>query len=668
MRSYSLLFSFIITTFCISAQSKHFIYFKDKGIQPSDVLSKNSESFFSAKSLLTERAVERRRRAMGENYITYEDIPVNEEYVAELENYNVKIVHRLKWFNAVSALLSGEKLRLIKHLNFVKKVERVAIIKNFYPEDYEILSAGKTRRLAKLGGIDYGPSYAQLQVSEIPAVHRMGFSGKGVLIGLLDTGFKWKNNPAVENVKVLGEHDFVFGDNITENETGDDTYQHNHGSYVLSIAGAKLEGQLVGPAFNSSFYLAKTEDIRSEKRIEEDNYAAGLEWLESRGVDITSSSLGYSEFDDSLDSYTYSDMDGKTTIVAKAAEFAFQRGVVTVTSAGNEGNKNLNYIVSPADGVNILSAVAVSSSGRIASFSSRGPTFDGRIKPDLMAMGTSTAFAFPTGQVGFGGGTSFSAPILCGITALLLEAYPHLTNNQVRSIMLESGDRTANPDTAYGYGIASALKAVTFPNVEQIGNSLRLHKIFADTSGIIKNSISIEYSTNSMASQSASLTNSDSIHYYFDFPNVADSDTFAFHFNYYDMSGKSFHEPLMGDYKLPAGSLIIKYQLEENLPEVRLPADKDLLSNSFPNPFVPVLHSRLKVNIVAKEQKYAQVNIFNSLGQKVNSIFNGLVQSGTTVLNWDGRNASGSGCASGAYIIELKLGDEYFRQKMMLIR
>ena len=292
------------------------------------------------------------------------------------------------------------------------------------------------RQPDNLFDFDYGPSFGQLQLSDVPAVHSKGITGEGVLLGLLDTGFNWKNHESLKDATVVAEYDFIFKDEITANDSLDNLRQHDHGTLVFSIAGGFKEGSLIGSAFGSDFILAKTEDIRSEKHIEEDNYAAALEWMESYGVDITSNSLGYSTFDPQEFSYTYSDMDGKTTIVTKAAELAFRRGVVTISSAGNEGALSWRYITAPADGINTLGIGAVDNSNQLASFSSRGPSFDGRIKPDVVTQGVGVYCAAAGNFSGYitASGTSVSAPIASGVAALLLSAYPHLKNTQVRSI------------------------------------------------------------------------------------------------------------------------------------------------------------------------------------------------------------------------------------------
>ncbi len=271
--------------------------------------------------------------------------------------------------------------------------------------------------------------------------------------------------------------------------------QADHGTYVFSIIGGYKDSVLIGASYGSSFILAKTEDIRSETHVEEDNYAAALEWMENLGVDVTSSSLGYNTFTSGT-SYTYADMNGKTTIVTRAAELAFQRGVVTITAAGNEGNTKWRYIIAPADGFNTMAVGAVNSDNIVAAFSSRGPTYDGRIKPDVVAMGVNVYGASTNGPdlYTYGSGTSSATPIAGGIAGLLLSAFPHLSNVQVRDIFHETSDNSEDPDNDRGYGLLSAAKAISFPNLQNLNGNYILHKAFIDSFPV--SDVNFHYTTN----------------------------------------------------------------------------------------------------------------------------------------------------------------------------
>ena len=215
-------------------------------------------------------------------------------------------------------------------------------------------------------------------------------------------------------------------------------------------------------------------------------------------VDITSNSLGYSTFDPPEYSYTYSDMDGKTTIVTKAAELAFRKGVVTISSAGNEGNTSWTDITAPADGINTLGIGAVDNSNQLASFSSRGPSYDGRIKPDVVAQGVGVYCAAAGDSSGYitASGTSVSAPIACGVAALLLSAYPHLKNTQVSSILTETADNSSSPNNERGYGLLSAVKAIEFPNLDASDGTFILNKMFLTNDNIFPQTVYVHYSTN----------------------------------------------------------------------------------------------------------------------------------------------------------------------------
>ncbi|RMG31275.1 MAG: hypothetical protein D6732_14940, partial [Methanobacteriota archaeon] len=383
------------------------------------------------------KALERRARIGLKNLIDFDDLPLSGRYLNQLENAGIKIENKLRWFNAVSAYLNPGEYKRVKNFEFVKAIEPVRKVKILHPTDsppHRVLSK------SRMFGLDYGPSLTQLDLSDIPVLHDLGITGKGIRIGILDSGFDWKNQKSTQNANIIDEYDFVFKDNITSNEAEDNPSQHNHGTLVLSTIAGMDEGNLIGAAFDAEFVLAKTENISSETHAEEDNYAAALEWFEALGVDISTSSLGYSEFDPTEFSYTYDDMNGKTTIVTRACEKAFQKGMVTVTSAGNEGNSAWHYITAPGDGFNTITVGAVNYDNILASFSSRGPTADGRIKPDIVTMGVSVFAADARlKDYAYFSGTSLSAPIAAGICALVLSEFPYLTNKQLRQIILEAG-------------------------------------------------------------------------------------------------------------------------------------------------------------------------------------------------------------------------------------
>lgn len=311
----------------------------------------------------------------------------------------------------------------------------------------------------------YGPSKAQLDRINVWPLHAMGFDASGVRLGILDAGFRWRTATSLKTRRVVSEYDYVFHDSITSNQSGDDPGQDNHGTATFSTAAGYAPDSLVGPAFNATIYLAKTEDVRSEHHIEEDNYAAALEDMERAGVDITSSSLGYFTFDAPDTSYSLADLNGRTTTVARAAQRAQRLGVLVVTAMGNNGTDTLNpYVESPADADSILSVGALNPDNTLAGFSARGPTSDGRLKPEICAPGVDV-WTQAVDRTKFGGtfqfdaGTSFATPLVAGACCLIKQAHPEATAQQIRSAIMKTGSNAFVPDTAMGWGRINAYAA-----------------------------------------------------------------------------------------------------------------------------------------------------------------------------------------------------------------
>jgi hypothetical protein len=511
---------------------------------------------------------------------------------------------------------------------------------------------------------DYGPSFDQLQLSDVPAVHSKGITGKGVLLGLLDTGFNWKNHESLKDATVVAEYDFIFKDESTENDTSDIPGQHSHGTLVFSIVGGFKEGSLIGSAFGSDFILAKTEDIRSEKHIEEDNYAAALEWMESYGVDITSSSLGYNTFDSPEFSYTYKDMDGKTTIVTKAAELAFRRGVVTISSAGNEGALPWFYILAPADGINTIAIGAVNQENQVASFSGHGPSYDGRIKPDVVAKGVGVYCANAEDFSAYftRSGTSVAAPIASGVAALLLSAYPHLKNTQVRSIFFESADNNLSPDNERGYGLVSAVKAIQFPNLDAAGNTFLLNKMFLSNDNINPQTVTVYYSTNGVDYTQKQMVFDGNLKYTFQLPYLFNDELVDFYFTYEDNTDASFRDPVSSNYRFYYGSLDISLNTDLK----RTYADY-IVSEPYPNPFYPLQSTFTSVSIKSSGNENLTIRIIDPLGQEV-GYFNTITTDGENRFDWFGKLDNGVWLASGVYYFLIDLNGKKFSRNLVLLR
>ena len=634
------------------------IYFKDKGINPSQTLSKTSALYKGALSNLTERAIERRKKLLGDEIISYEDLPIRNKYIDILNSLGVKIVHKLTWFNAVSAYIDDSQLTTIRELPFVVKVEPVKVMK-FKRNMIEQSGLEKSNDASEL---NYGSSFTQLNLMDVPIVHSKGFIGEGVIIGLLDTGFRWRDHESLINADVIAEYDFIFDDSITANQPEDTPSQDSHGTSVFSEVGGFKDSTLIGASYGSSFILAKTEDIRSETHVEEDNYAAALIWMENYGVDITSSSLGYSEFDTSTYSYTYEDMNGETTIVTKACELAFSKGVVTITAAGNEGNTLWHYITAPGDGFNTITVGAVYSSNKVTSFSSRGPTYDGRIKPDILAQGSGvfavSASGFTRYNTGFAG-TSAAAPLACGVVGLLLSAHPYLTNVQVRDILLRTADNFSSPDNNRGYGLVSAAKAINYPNVQIDNSNNIIHKIFINDYAVDPTTVEINYSVDGPDYVQQNMSFEGTFKYNFVLPTFNDGDSVEFYFTYSDSSGTNYREPSDRNYMFTYGGKFVTLT-----PEINNVPTSYVLSQNYPNPF----NGQTKINFVSSGKQSAELIVYDILGQKIRILFNSVPGVGLNTISWDGKNEDGLGVSSGVYYYVLKIGDDYFSKKMVLLK
>jgi subtilisin family serine protease len=430
------------------------VFFRDKGEQePSAAAAARSAS---------PRALSRRALRGTRAATTFEDLALPRAYVAAVESRVLKLRHELRWLNAVSAVATTDQLAALEALPFVSRIEPVRTFARGPAEPSTDVPARAARRetAASPHAINYGASFAQLQQIGVPALHDRGLNGQGVVVAVLDAGFDNLAHEVFATAKILATHDFVNGDDDVGD--GRDRGNGSHGTATLSVLGGYREGELVGPAFGASFLLAKTEDTTSETPIEEDNWAAAAQWAEALGADVISSSLGYTTFDRGYTSYSWEDMDGVTAISTRAAEMATARGVVVVNSAGNDGlDRQHNTLGAPSDGAHVIAVGAVTSSGERASFSSVGPSADGRVKPDVAAQGQLVKVAGSrAGQYQLSSGTSFSCPLTAGVVALLLQAHPDYTVDDVLAVLRGTAKSAARPDNLLGYGILDAVAAV----------------------------------------------------------------------------------------------------------------------------------------------------------------------------------------------------------------
>jgi len=441
------------------------VFFTDKGNETQNYFQKPS-------SVVSEKSLKRRAKVLSEDkLLSTTDLPVNQNYIEQVQALGFQLKQKTKWFNGISGwatkseLTQFASLPFVKQLDIVYKYRKDNIEEETQNENPEELNQNLAKPL-ETHSFNYGQSYTQLNQITVPQVHDLGYTGAGVTICVMDAGFdRWTTHQVFSSMNVIATWDFVNGD--PDVEDGSDMGEGSHGCATLSIIGGFYEGQLLGPAFGADFILAKTENTDSETPIEEDNWLAAMEWADSIGVDVTSTSLGYIDFDppgSGPEDYTWQDMDGNTCRITNSADYAVKLGIFVVNSAGNEGyNASHNTLGAPSDGDSVIAAGSVNSTGSRSSFSSVGPTVDGRIKPDLMAMGSSTFHAcnsFNTCYSGSGGGTSYSCPLIAGAAALLLQFAPSLTPMQLAEVMKNTASQSNTPDNLYGWGIINTFAAL----------------------------------------------------------------------------------------------------------------------------------------------------------------------------------------------------------------
>jgi hypothetical protein len=450
----------LIGTLGSAAEARpYWVFLRDRGPLAADP---------AALALKIHPEVWARRARAGAGLPDELDRPVWEPYVREVARRG-HLRQRSHWLNAVSCDFTRADSCEVARLPFVTRVRPVAVARqaSIGPDPLETTQQPFARIVpepgrAGPGRMSYGPSFGQLSEIGVTDIQALGFSGNRVLMMMIDTGF-YRSHDVFAHTKVAAAWDFVFNDGRVEDEPQDGPYQQNHGTGTWSVAGGYASGVLIGPAFGATFVLAKTEDTRSETRAEEDNYVAALEWADTLGVALASSSLSYLRFDDGFN-YTFEDKDGDTAVITRAVDIAAGRGLLVVNSLGNYGCGGPGTLGTPADADSVISVGAVDSLGAIAWFSACGPTFDGRIKPEVVARGLHTLWADANGPnlYGYASGTSLSTPLVSGAAALLMEAHPEWSAMDVRQALMETASRADSPDPLYGWGRINAAAALYY--------------------------------------------------------------------------------------------------------------------------------------------------------------------------------------------------------------
>ena len=384
---------------------------------------------------------------------------VPDAWMEEIARTGARIRVRSKWLHSVSVRATKEQLKEIASLPFVRGLSPVARFRRVE------LVPSRPSPVPKFspGRAPYGPSFLQLDMLGVPKLHGMGLDGRGVRIAVLDAGFD-TTHPAVRGSKIIAFRDFVKELADDTSEASPTTSGNNHGLAVLSVLGGHDEGRLIGPAYEAEFILARTENTSWEWPLEEDTWIAAAEWADSLGADIISSSLGYFRWNDGT-GYSPDDLDGDTPRITQAADEAVKRGILVVTAAGNKAQSGWGTLICPGDGDSVITVGAVDGNLEAAPFSSRGPTSDGRIKPDLVALGVEVLAAW-TDSAGAiykrVSGTSIATPLITGISALILQAHPDWSPVQVREALRRSAHRALSPSCDVGWGVPygpSALEA-----------------------------------------------------------------------------------------------------------------------------------------------------------------------------------------------------------------
>jgi hypothetical protein len=448
---------FLLISTVMFSQEDAWVYFNAKP---------NMQTYLDSPLLiLSQRAIDRRT---NQNIaLTFTDAPLETAFVDQVKgSTGVTILAKSKWLNALHIRGTQANISALTALTFVDKVVFANKVLNTTSKKASENQIVKTNDKLKTAiNYNYGTFSNQIQMLNGHILHQQNYTGSGKIIAVMDGGFPGVNTAQPfqklrDNNQILGGYNYVARN--ANFYTGD-----SHGTLVLSTMGGYKENQLIGTAPDASYYLFITEDNTSEGPVEESLWVEAAEKADSLGVDIITTSLGYfGDFTKPEYNHTYSDMNGTTNFISKGAEIAFSKGMVIVASAGNEGNQTEKHIGGPADAVSVIAVGAVTASKVRSGFSSIGPSYDGRIKPDIMAQGKDAVVANASGNIGVSDGTSFSCPIIAGMIACLWQAYPEKTNQEIRNMVIQSSDKYLVPDNNYGYGIPNFGTALSVYSVE----------------------------------------------------------------------------------------------------------------------------------------------------------------------------------------------------------
>ena len=437
-------FLFLVSCFISFSQEDAWVYFKNKP---------DSETYLSNPlTMLTQRALD--RRTTQNIPLDISDVPIFQSYIDQITSSNGIVVKaKSKWLNCLHIRGTQANINALKLVSFVDHVDfanhLLNMAKTTSAKQVQFIPINKILETAI--NFNYGSASNQIQMVNGHLLHQLNYTGSGKIIAVLDAGFPGVNTAQpfqrlFTNNSILDGYDYV-------NKSANFYTGGSHGTLVLSTMGGFTDGQLVGTAPDAKYYLFITEDDNSENPVEESNWVEAAEEADRLGVDIITSSLGYFGYDNPNYSHTYSDMTGNSAFASKGANIAFSKGILVVASAGNEALTSEPHVGVPAEATNVLAIGAVKSDKTYAAFSSIGPSFDNRVKPDVMAQGQASVLSDVSGTITIADGTSFSGPILAGMAACLWQALPGKTCQEIKQLITQSSDRFAAPTNQYGYGI-----------------------------------------------------------------------------------------------------------------------------------------------------------------------------------------------------------------------
>jgi hypothetical protein len=433
--------------FCLNIkaqnQTEFRVYLKDKG--SSQELLEFPERFLSNAAL--------HRRSLQNISLRTSDLPIAEEYKQRLNEVGATVLAHSKWLNYI--YVRHSQPQLIASLPFVERIE--------FPQKHKSFLCGVQAN----DTLDYGFSRGQIEMLNGHLLHQEGYTGTGITIAVIDAGYEgFLLSSAFDSLRtsprLLGSYNFISNDTNVFSGWG------SHGTSVLSIMAANLADTIIGTAPDANYWLLTTEDIYQETPLEMDNWVMAAEFADSAGAHVINTSLSYQRFDNPQDNYSYSDMDGNTSVITRAADIAASKGILVIASAGNEGDQAQPHIGAPADGDSVLTVGAVSWQSNYALLSSIGPSFDGRVKPDVMAQGSPTTLIDGTGKFNADFGTSFSAPLVAGLAACLIEAYPARHSEEIANYIRQSAHLFSSPNDSMGYWIPDFQLALSLSTPEYL--------------------------------------------------------------------------------------------------------------------------------------------------------------------------------------------------------